>query len=105
MYTRCVNDSEYIEPRKLFNLVQFLMFDKGCKGYIIEEDTLELLIIRYGRDGLNEKIQDIFGEQNQGDEEKKVYYNEYIKKVNAIALEEHRRKKKKEDKSKSSISK
>ena len=28
MYKRCINDESSLEPRKLFNLVVFSMFDK-----------------------------------------------------------------------------
>lgn len=47
MYKRCIIDSKEEEPKKLYHLVQFLMYDKEKKGYIIEEDTLEILYIRY----------------------------------------------------------
>ena len=106
MYKRCVNDNEYLEPRKLFNLVQFLMFDKEFEGKIIEEQTLELLIIRYGRDGLNEQLDAIFGnDKAKGDEEKSITYKEYIDKVNQMALKYHKslREKRLEDVSKSKI--
>ncbi len=61
MYKRCVNDEEWLEPRKLFNLVQFLMFDKEFKGKVSEEETLQLLYIRYGRGKLDDQIKAIFG--------------------------------------------
>ena len=43
MYKRCWQDKANLEPRKLYNLVLFLMFDfskKEPKGKIIIEDTL-----------------------------------------------------------------
>lgn len=46
MYKRCITDTKEQEPKKLFYLVQFLMYDKDQKGYITEEDTLEILYIR-----------------------------------------------------------
>ena len=46
MYKRCKADKANLEPRKLYNLVLFLMFDSpGFKGKIIEEDTLQLLLV------------------------------------------------------------
>ena len=75
MYKRCINDESSLEPRKLFNLVVFLMFlgiDKDKleeerkekrepkKGVTIE-DTLQILFVRYGRDKLDEEIEAIFG--------------------------------------------
>jgi hypothetical protein len=52
MYKRCVFDRTGLEPRNLFNLVQFLMYDKTNRGTITVEDTLELIYVRYG-DKLN----------------------------------------------------
>lgn len=48
MYKRCIVDEKEEEPKKLYYLIQFLMYDKEKRGYIIEEDTLEILYIRYG---------------------------------------------------------
>ena len=59
MYRRCMIDNKEEEPKKLYYLVQFLMYDKEKKNYIIEEDTLEILYIRYKNDFEN-AINDIF---------------------------------------------
>ena len=40
MYKRCISDETGLEPRKLFNLVQFLMYDKMFKGRVTVEETL-----------------------------------------------------------------
>ena len=64
MYKRCRQDKFNLEPRKLYNLVLFLMFDSpGFKGKIIEEDTLQLLLVRHGRENLDSEIEHIFGSQ------------------------------------------
>ena len=105
MYKRCVNDHDYLEPRKLFNLVQFLMFDKDFKGNIIEEQTLDLLIIRYGREDLDEQLEGIFGnEKTYGDQEMSISYKDYIEKVDKMALQHHiEMRKAREEKSTSRI--
>ena len=59
MYKNCIIDKKEREPKRLYNLVQFLMFDKEHKGYITEEDTLEILCIR-NNNGLDNAIEDIF---------------------------------------------
>ena len=59
MYKNCVIDKKEREPKRLYTLVQFLMFDKEHKGYITEEDTLEILCIR-NNNGLDNAINDIF---------------------------------------------
>ncbi len=59
MYKRCIFDKTGLEPRNLFNLVQFLMYDLSCRGKITVEDTLELIYVRHpGK--LEEHIDDIF---------------------------------------------
>lgn len=40
MYKRCISDETGLEPRKLFNLVQFLMYDSSFKGRVTVEETL-----------------------------------------------------------------
>ena len=40
MYKRCISDESGLEPRKLYNLVVFLMYNKNFKGNITVEDTL-----------------------------------------------------------------
>lgn len=92
MYKRCVNDTEELEPKRLYYLVQFLMYDKENKFYITEEDSLELLYIRYG-DQFNSAIQDIFqitikdenGNQKNVIKEK-VFYEEYLHRMMSLAL-------------------
>lgn len=60
MYKRCLWDEEELEPKRLYRLILFLMYDKEEKNYITEEDTLELLIIRFG-DKFNTALLDLFG--------------------------------------------
>lgn len=59
MYKRCVTDALEQEPKKLYYLVQFLMYDKEKKGYITVEDTLEILYIRNEKN-FDEAIDAIF---------------------------------------------
>ncbi len=59
MYKRCIIDTKEQEPKRMFYLVQFLMYDKENKGFITEEDTLEILYIRH-EDRFTAAIEDIF---------------------------------------------
>ena len=65
MYKWCTRDKENLEPRKLFNLVTFLMYDSSFWGRIIEEDTLQLLLVWHGRENLDNEIEHIFGSTNK----------------------------------------
>lgn len=56
MYKRCVSDKTGLQPRKLFNMVQFMMYDTNNGGSITVEETLQLLFVRYGRDHLDKEL-------------------------------------------------
>jgi Ca2+-binding EF-hand superfamily protein len=60
MFKRCINDTSELEPKRLFYLVLFLMYDKENKTFITEEDTLELLCSRYGQKNSDKVIEDMF---------------------------------------------
>lgn len=91
MYKRCTKlDENGLEPRKFFNLVEFLMYDKEFKGSVTVEDTLLIIFVRHRRGKLDEEIRAIFGEEekNEDGQEKMISYAEYIEKVEARALRE-----------------
>ena len=84
MYKRCISDKDDLEPRKMFNLVQFLMYDKTFKGRVTVEETLQILFVRHGRKNLDEEIKAIFGEEERkqdSSEEQSITYSEYVNKV------------------------
>lgn len=64
MYKRVVFDKSGLEPKRLFYLVEFLMFDKNNRKKISVEDTLELLYVKstsYGNTTLDDEIEALFG--------------------------------------------
>ena len=80
MYKRCVSDTKEKEPKKLYYLVQFLMFDKEKKDYITVEDTLEVLCVR-NTNGIDAAIDDIFNieeKDEKGNQKKPVKKNETL---------------------------
>ncbi|CAD7958757.1 unnamed protein product [Amoebophrya sp. A120] len=91
MYQRCISDRTGLEPRGLFNLVQFLMYDKDNLGSISVEQTLQILFVRYGREKLDAEIQEIFGDDGDKQsgrtaadgQEKRITFSEYLQRVNA----------------------
>ncbi|CAI2380423.1 unnamed protein product [Moneuplotes crassus] len=93
IYKRCISDETGLEPRKFFNLVQFLMYDKDFRGRVTVEETLQILFVRHGREQLDTEIEAIFGvdERQQDEEEKEITYQEYVEKVNERALQEQKK--------------
>jgi len=85
MYQRCISDQTGCEPRNLFNLVQFLMYDKNFSGRISVEQTLQILFVRHDRGGLDAEIAEIFGEKQKGDDgqETKINFTQFLTKANA----------------------
>jgi Ca2+-binding EF-hand superfamily protein len=88
MYKRCISDKTDLEPKGLFNLVQFLMYDKTFKGRVTVEETLQILFVRYGRDRLDDEIKAIFGdeEKNADGTDKEITFGEYVTKIDTRAL-------------------
>ena len=114
MYKKCIEDKNFLEPKNLFNLVQYLMFCKTVENTtlveenihdfnttIIPEDTYFLIYARLDRqieddskrDMLDEEIRIIFGEneKNPDGTDKKIDYITYLQKVNDYGLEVRKR--------------
>jgi len=85
MYQRCISDQTGNEPRNLFNLVQFLMYDKDFHMKISVEQTLQIIYVRHGRSNLDEEITEIFGAQQKGSDgqELKITFSQFLAKANA----------------------
>ncbi|KRW98556.1 hypothetical protein PPERSA_00048 [Pseudocohnilembus persalinus] len=122
-YKRCAFDKSGLEPRSLYNVIQFLMYltpynntdqedinnenkfninddddegQKKIKKTITSEDTLELLYVRYGRVLMNQEIEEIFGEQQQNSDGEDIQINleEYLKKIKKKDFQERQRREK-----------
>jgi hypothetical protein len=62
MYKKCITDENEEEGKKMFYLIQFLMFDKDEKHEITVEDTLEILCAR-NPNGVDQALDNIFDEE------------------------------------------
>jgi len=61
VYRRNLDDTTGNEPSSFFRLVEFLSFDQSRKGFIIEDDCMEILFVRYGGNKLESELKFIFG--------------------------------------------
>uniref|UniRef100_A0A6V0BPQ0 EF-hand domain-containing protein n=1 Tax=Zooxanthella nutricula TaxID=1333877 RepID=A0A6V0BPQ0_9DINO len=84
MYQRCISDPTGLEPRNLFLLVQFLMYDKDFTYRISVEQTLQILFVRHGRGELDDEIYQIFGDQQKGldGQELKITFSQFLYRAN-----------------------
>ena len=109
MYKKCIEDKTFLEPKTLFNLVQYLMFCRPVENnqgaiedpldfhpVIIPEDTYFLIYGRLDRQfeddkekrqRLDEEIRIIFGDEKNSDgSDKEINYQIYLEQVNDYAL-------------------
>jgi Ca2+-binding EF-hand superfamily protein len=107
MFKRCIIDEVELEPKRLFYLVQFMLYDKENKKYITEDDTLEFLCSRYGQNKYDKLISEIFcyeTSDEKGNEivvtKDKITYTEFVtnKKSGAIQKRIEAKKKIKDNK-------
>jgi len=64
MFYRVRDDATGCEPRKLFNLVDFLMLDKNHSGAVDMDECITLLWQRYGKDLVEEHLTAMKKENN-----------------------------------------
>jgi len=62
MFQRNISDRTGLEPSKMYNLVQFLIFDSNENGKVSVDETMAFLHARYGRAGLEFKLKELFGD-------------------------------------------
>lgn len=60
-FQRNISDKTGLEPSKFFNLVMFLSFDKSENKECSVDETMAFLHARYGRQGLELKLKELFG--------------------------------------------
>jgi calmodulin len=83
MYKRCIIDDREQEPKKLYYLIQFLMYDKEENRYITEEDTLELLYIRHSEKNFDKAIEEVFGKDPKN---VSLTFDQYAEKMHKLSL-------------------
>ena len=65
MFYRTRDDTTGCEPRKLFNVVDFLMLDKNHSGSVDMDECITLLWQRYGKDLVEENLKAMKKENNE----------------------------------------
>lgn len=82
MFQRNVTDKTGLEPFQLFNVVQFMMYDKDGSGKVTVDETMHMLYARYGKDRLESQMKALFGEDlKTSDGDGELSFEEYLKAV------------------------
>ena len=71
------HDKNGWEPRRLFNVVEFMMHDKDCSGTIDIDECMEILFIRFGKDMLETKVNEFMA--NDEDDNEHISFSEFLK--------------------------
>ena len=82
-FKRNVADKTGLEPFQLFNVIQFMMYDKDGSGQVTVDETMHMLYTRYGKDNLESQMKALFGEDlRTADGDGELSFVEYLKAVN-----------------------
>lgn len=84
MFQRNIKDKTGLEPFQLFNVVQFMMYDRDNSGNVSVDETMHMLYARYGKERLEQEMKALFGAQiTNGDSgDGSLSFNDYLKAVN-----------------------
>merc|ERR1712087_49114 len=65
-YYRVKDDREGWEPRRFFNVVEFMMHDKDNSGTIDTDECLEIMFRRFGKEGIEHKMKQFMAADQDG---------------------------------------
>jgi calmodulin len=89
MYTRNLMDKSGLEPNKIFNLTQFLIYDKNENDKVSVDETMNMLYARYGRSKMEMKLKELFGAgmTETGREGGEISYVQFINAIDKVQLQ------------------
>ena len=76
MFYRVRHDKTGWEPRRLFNVVEFMMHDKDQSGSIDMDECMEILFRRFGKDQLEARVNDFMTNDENADKE--ISFTEFL---------------------------
>jgi calmodulin len=88
MFTRNILDQTGLEPARMFNLTQFLIYDENENGMVSVDETMKMLFSRYGRGNLEDKLKELFGQNmhETGKEGGEISYDKFIEAVHRVQM-------------------
>eukprot|EP01035_Chromulina_nebulosa_P035294 gene35294-47425_t len=88
MFNRNIMDRSGLEPSRLFNLTQFLIYDTNNNGLVSVDETMNLLYARYGRSKMEVKLKELFGEDmhETGRQGGEITFSKFLKAVEKVQM-------------------
>uniref|UniRef100_A0A6T8P8Y1 EF-hand domain-containing protein n=1 Tax=Hemiselmis andersenii TaxID=464988 RepID=A0A6T8P8Y1_HEMAN len=80
LYMRCRKDKSGKEPTRLYNLIEFMVCDKDGGGTMSEDECMEILFHRFGKEQMKEMTDKLF-KHNSDEAEKEFSYTEFLQLV------------------------
>ncbi|EKX51041.1 hypothetical protein GUITHDRAFT_150967 [Guillardia theta CCMP2712] len=77
LYVRCRKDRTGQEPTRLYNLIEFMVCDKDGGGTMSEDECMEILYHRYGKEVMGKLTDQLFGKSVQ-ETEKEFSFAEFL---------------------------
>jgi hypothetical protein len=89
MYTRNLRDKTGLEPNRIFNVTQFLIYDRNENNKVSVDETMNMLYARYGRAKMEMKLKELFGANmmETGREGGEIGFTAFIGAVDKVQLE------------------
>ncbi|CAN0330895.1 unnamed protein product, partial [Pylaiella littoralis] len=88
MFFRNINDQTGLEPAKLYNMVQFMLYDVDNNVNVSVDETMNMLYARYGRTKMEAKLKELFGAgmRETGTQGGEIGFLEYLEAVERTQL-------------------
>ncbi|CAM9382766.1 unnamed protein product [Phaeothamnion confervicola] len=89
MFHRNINDKTGLEPSKLHNMIQFMIYDVDSSGRVSVDETMNMLYARYGRVRMEAKLKELFGEEMRetGTQGGEINFLQYLEAVERTQLQ------------------
>ena len=89
MFTRNILDKTGLEPSRMFNLTQFLIYDHNENGMVSKDETMNFLYVRYGAGAVERKLRELFGDnmKETGREGGEISYQHFIDAVEKVQMD------------------
>lgn len=88
MFGRNITDTTGLEPSRMYNLAQYLMYDTTGNGRVSVDGTMSMLYARYGRVKMELKLKELFGQDmiETGREGGEITFSTYLAAVEKLQL-------------------